>query len=394
MADMIPCDYCHFSAVSDYDLAQHVRKVHADSFLLSCPKAGCLFRTISRSELDCHISRHQEADNPHTDSGSDTDGCCNADDSDCDMNSGSDPHSTRMTLAEVADAFESNDAAHRTTATAVPFDDTSSETHDQDEDLTADQEQLSQESGSNSSAGKVVRGKKRNGKTCPTEKQIQCHFPGCDLRLSSKQALKRHIKRIHTNDRPFSCPEAGCEYRALFEANVKIHIISAHTNERPYVCPEPGCSFRTVRKDTLTVHRLRKHYDRMPGIKLYTCPAAGCNKQSGYKMDIDRHFLSHHSDERAFRCPDPDCDYRAKTADTLKQHRLGIHYDQMPGIIIYECPHPGCNRRSGVKHHIDSHYLFHHSDESAFPCPHPGCEYRAKAKGQLKVHLNSKHSGE
>lgn len=80
------------------------------------------------------------------------------------------------------------------------------------------------------------------------------HCTNCPFRCKDKTALKLHIMRKHTGEKPYSC--AICTYRCTTNDMLKIHT-RKHTGERPFSCPY--CTCRMTVKSSLKRHILLKH---------------------------------------------------------------------------------------------------------------------------------------
>ena len=124
--------------------------------------------------------------------------------------------------------------------------------------------------------------KERNLSEDPIE-DFTCEV--CSKKLSSKQNLDRHLI-IHTGLKPFKCPEPNCGYSCSDKGSLKIHevmhtaikshqcslcpyktvwsqalrrhIKTIHSIERPFPCDH--CGYRAKLKSLLTDH-MKRHLD-------------------------------------------------------------------------------------------------------------------------------------
>ncbi|KAG2125074.1 uncharacterized protein EDB93DRAFT_1098182 [Suillus bovinus] len=73
-----------------------------------------------------------------------------------------------------------------------------------------------------SSGGPVyARSKDRSKKGTRT---YTCHVDGCSKCFVRSEHLKRHIRSIHTNDKPWVCPVGGCEREFSRRDNLNQHM--------------------------------------------------------------------------------------------------------------------------------------------------------------------------
>lgn len=117
----------------------------------------------------------------------------------------------------------------------------------------------------------------------PGEKRrYQC--PACDKSFSRSDHLKRHsLTHLPPDKRPFKC--SICNKSFLQVADLKMHSYT-HT-------PDPN--------------------------KAHGCPT--CGKCFGTKTHLNQHMAYHRStDERPFKCSEPDCTKAFAVAADLKRH--------------------------------------------------------------------------
>ena len=75
----------------------------------------------------------------------------------------------------------------------------------------------------------------------------------CNYKASLKVSLERHVRHIHTKEKPFSCDQ--CDYKAAVKHNVDKHIKVVH--EKPFSCQQ--CPYKTAQKSTLERHFKQFH---------------------------------------------------------------------------------------------------------------------------------------
>lgn len=82
---------------------------------------------------------------------------------------------------------------------------------------------------------------------------FQCRY--CTYKCRIIGNLKRHIKHIHTKERPFCC--SICSYRCVTRYTLKRHL-RKHTGEKPFRCFV--CPVRFSDSSSLANHKLRYHH--------------------------------------------------------------------------------------------------------------------------------------
>ncbi|CAI2167279.1 2384_t:CDS:2 [Funneliformis geosporum] len=69
------------------------------------------------------------------------------------------------------------------------------------------------------------RGRRMNNKpTKPGTKSFECTYAGCGRIFKRSEHLKRHIRSIHTLERPFHCPHPHCTKRFSRSDNLSQHV--------------------------------------------------------------------------------------------------------------------------------------------------------------------------
>lgn len=126
--------------------------------------------------------------------------------------------------AEVARSSPSDDDAHE--LDSVSDEGSSTETEEDDE-------------------GKGAR-KKKNAFQCPH----------CPTKLSQRHRLRRHIRSVHGDGKPFKCKHENCDKAYRAKGDLTRHVRFVHKSERPYTCTECGTVF--TRLQSLHSHRLNK----------------------------------------------------------------------------------------------------------------------------------------
>lgn len=87
------------------------------------------------------------------------------------------------------------------------------------------------------------------------ERPFECKLPGCGKSFFSSGDLKSHEK-THSGVKTHECETCG---KALSSRNaLRVHIRALHTLERPFKCEEPGCGVTYMTRADLDRH-LNKH---------------------------------------------------------------------------------------------------------------------------------------
>ena len=86
------------------------------------------------------------------------------------------------------------------------------------------------------------------------ERPFKCKFEGCEKAFYSSGDLRAHM-RTHSGERPYKCHICPKSFRT--RNALKTHVKSLHTLERPFKCPEPGCGVTYMTKMDLERHLLR-----------------------------------------------------------------------------------------------------------------------------------------
>ncbi|XP_056646602.1 zinc finger and SCAN domain-containing protein 23 [Diorhabda sublineata] len=113
-------------------------------------------------------------------------------------------------------------------------------------------------------------------------KMFECSFEGCNAKFTLEEYLRKHIKRVHTDQLPFKCNV--CRKRFSDKAAYTQHF-RLHTNDRKYKCNL--CSQQFFRNSNLVAHK-RIHTGERP------FPCEVCGKEFRQKGVRDRHLKTQH----------------------------------------------------------------------------------------------------
>jgi len=124
-------------------------------------------------------------------------------------------------------------------------------------------------------------------KTIEKERRLKCRV--CHFSASKPSDLRRHMRRSHTGEKPYTCEVCSAAFRRTH--HLKDHM-RKHTGEKPYACAM--CSSAFSRKQHLEVH-MRGH----TGEKPYTC--AICPSAYRRKDHLKDH-VRRHTGEKPYPC--------------------------------------------------------------------------------------------
>ena len=88
------------------------------------------------------------------------------------------------------------------------------------------------------------------------EKSEQLHCGQCEMILSSKYALNRHIKEVHHRQQSHVC--SHCSKHFTQQSNLKQHLL-IHYGVKPFLCQHPSCKSAFTTKQCLQVHYRKVH---------------------------------------------------------------------------------------------------------------------------------------
>ncbi len=96
---------------------------------------------------------------------------------------------------------------------------------------------------------------------------LNIDFLQCEMILSSKYALNRHVKEVHQKQQEHVCPK--CRKSFTQHSNLKQHML-IHLGVKPFLCQHGQCKSAFTTKQCLQVHYRKVHRYRdedMPAIK-------------------------------------------------------------------------------------------------------------------------------
>nr|CAD7591702.1 unnamed protein product [Timema genevievae] len=193
-----------------------------------------------------------------------------------------------------------------------------------------------------------------------------CQF--CDKKFKTKNSLVKH-ERLHTNERPYMCEQCGKSFRT--RTILRSHL-DTHDKSRKFVCTDCGKAFNNKANfkhhtathlnraflcdicgktlKSLSYLRVHKLNHKNPDLlKRFACDMCGNKYVSRHQMRQHRRL---HTNERPYKCPDPNCFKMFRNLVTLKQH-ASVHTNMRK----YKCEAcgKGFKRRSHLMTHRKTH---------------------------------------
>jgi len=138
------------------------------------------------------------------------------------------------------------------------------------------------------------------------EPRYQCNE--CEYTAKTTYDVKLHVENKHRGIR-HKCPL--CDFTTTKKSHLGVHKRSAHDGIR---FPCEHCGFQAKTRGSLKSHTDNKHL----GIK-HNCPALECDFVGNTYSQMYLHFKSVH---QGVTYPCDRCEYVAKTAGSLKAHKL------------------------------------------------------------------------
>ncbi|KEP54675.1 Zscan10 protein [Rhizoctonia solani 123E] len=239
--------------------------------------------------------------------------------------------------------------------------------------------------------------KKSRGRRVPTTapavsdgdkmtRMFACTVDGCGKCFHRGEHLKRHIRSIHTNERPHSCPEPDCLKTFSRHDNLIQHM---KTHGRILQMPSAADS-----RESLQQVPPYRHYQPQSDVEPESEDDVGVKSEETDAMDVDQDSSSakesaaaqlplvfqagvisgsgvasppppgrsRQTSERSvgspqgeLHCPHAPCGKTFRRGEHLRRHIKGIHLAERP----HACPHPGCgktfSRHDNLMQHAKRH---------------------------------------
>ena len=199
----------------------------------------------------------------------------------------------------------------------------------------------------------------------------------CEKTFKLARFLRSHMKtHIPVDQRPFGCVE--CDSRFVTKQKLKSHFGRIHSQERPEVCHICGKAF----PEKAPLHQHLRQHGLVPVSK---CEVENCGESFKYSAQLRKHKQAvHGADSSKLKCG--LCDIQFEHFVKLKYHIETKHsIDKQIEFKICEICQKQCKGEKLLKSHMKKH-----STDRPFSCE--TCGKTFKYKLSLKLHRNS-HEG-
>ena len=116
-------------------------------------------------------------------------------------------------------------------------------------------------------------------------KKFNCE--DCGKICQRARDLQDHVNSVHLGLKDFHCGVPGCQESFPIESSLKRHIRRVHQNLKPFECPDCHIPFST--QNQMRVHKEGVH----DGIRHF-CAFEGCIKNYSDPSNLNRHVKSKH----------------------------------------------------------------------------------------------------
>ena len=189
----------------------------------------------------------------------------------------------------------------------------------------------------------------------------------CQKTFPLKSKILRHINGKHSSHRPFKC--SSCPKAFKYKCDLKIHQLNHQDLDSSLLHHCDKCEYRTKTKNNLKTHYIRKHTDEFKfacehcgkqfkiewdlkfhlethGNSQHMCDVCGRFYRSDYSLNKHRRVA--HVNEYKFQCS--VCNKRLLTQDNLDSHMLQHNR-------TYECME--CGKKFATKRYLSTHATTH-----------------------------------
>ena len=168
----------------------------------------------------------------------------------------------------------------------------------------------------------------------------------CKVTLQTKTDLIQHLKRDHSQLKPFVCEI--CNSAHPFENKLNEHIQRFHEKLKPFKCEI--CPWAFGRVSSLNKHRRYVHEKE----RRFECPH--CHRKIARREDLVNHIKMVHERLRPFPCD--NCEYVCGTTFNLRTHKRLMHSN-----LRAELPCSECGKLFKTKDKVKLHIKFVHGSE-------------------------------
>lgn len=199
----------------------------------------------------------------------------------------------------------------------------------------------------------------------------------CKKTFLDIQKLQQHNRAVHLDER-FICSWCGKSLKS--EYNLKTHLY-LHTGETPYKCSFDGCSKAFRSKDTMARHQFTH-----TGEKQFKCDIDGCDRLFLFKNDMNKHKRRVHmkqSESKNYICS--VCGEGFSKSYLLRDHGYK-HSGEKP----HKCKVKDCGKAFRTASLLSNHTRYH-SNLKKYKCDQVGCEKAYAYDVDLKRHKYGAH---
>lgn len=199
----------------------------------------------------------------------------------------------------------------------------------------------------------------------------------CKKTFLDIQKLQQHKRAVHLDER-FICSWCGKSLKS--EYNLKTHLY-LHTGETPYKCSFDGCSKAFRSKDTMARHQFTH-----TGEKQFKCDVDGCERLFLFKNDMNKHIRRVHMKQpelKNFICS--VCGEGFSKSYLLRDHGYK-HSGEKP----HKCKIIDCGKAFRTASLLSNHTRYH-SNQKKYKCDQEGCEKAYAYDIDLKRHKYGTH---
>ena len=126
-----------------------------------------------------------------------------------------------------------------------------------------------------------------DGKQKPKKEIKKFNCEDCGKICQRARDLQDHVNGVHLGLKDFHCGVPSCQESFAVASTLKRHIKIVHQNLKPFVCPDCHIPYST--ENLLRAHRERVH----DGI-MHACNFDGCTKTYNDPSNLNRHVKSKH----------------------------------------------------------------------------------------------------
>ncbi|XP_065217431.1 uncharacterized protein LOC135843459 isoform X2 [Planococcus citri] len=191
-----------------------------------------------------------------------------------------------------------------------------------------------------------------------------CSWADCSSVFTRKDALMRHIKTVHRNERNYLCDRLKCGRTFSTVYLLQRHIQGVHQKERNFSCGHCHKAFALLQN-------LRAHEGAVHGKKIKTShntiriekqsyECAECGSNFVRRKSLVAHLSEIHGNNERFECH--TCGRKYSRKRNLKKHIIDTHQDRVHGTSKkksrFYCVI--CNKLFQFRHQLEQHYQEFH----------------------------------